>query len=97
VTPQETQGLAAGIFSVVVDARYSTQEVDAFCDALKLFKIGYSWGGPVSLVVPYHLSTARRLATPQLQAGRVVRLCIGLEDVQDLQHDLAHALQQLPS
>ena len=97
VTSQEPQGLAAGIFSVVVDARYNTQAVDAFCDALRLFKIGYSWGGPVSLVVPYHLSAARRLATPHLQVGRVVRLCIGLEDVQDLQHDLAQALQQLPS
>jgi len=95
VTPQAPQGLAAGIFSVVVDARYNTQAVDAFCDALRLFKIGYSWGGPVSLVVPYHLSAARRLATPHLQAGRVVRLCIGLEDVQDLQQDLAQALQQL--
>ena len=95
VTPHEPQGLAAGIFSVVIDARYSTPAVDAFCDALKLFKIGYSWGGPMSLVVPYHLSTARHLATPQLQAGRVVRLCIGLEDVQDLQHDLAQALLQL--
>ncbi len=95
VTPHEPQGLAAGIFSVVIDARYSTPAVDAFCDALKLFKIGYSWGGPMSLVVPYHLSASRQLATPQLQSGRVVRLCIGLEDVQDLQHDLEQALQHL--
>jgi cystathionine beta-lyase len=87
--------LAAGIFSVVVDARYGTQQVDAFCDALQLFKIGYSWGGPMSLVVPYHLSAARQLATPHLQTGRVVRFCIGLEDVQDLQQDLAQALQHL--
>ena len=96
VTSQEPQGLAAGIFSVVVDARYNTQAVDAFCDALKLFKIGYSWGGPMSLVVPYHLSAARQLATPQLHAGRVVRLCIGLEAVHDLQRDIAQALEQLP-
>jgi cysteine-S-conjugate beta-lyase len=95
VTPQEPQGLAAGIFSVVVDTRYTTQQVDAFCDALQLFKIGYSWGGPMSLVVPYHLSAARQLATPHLQTGRVVRFCIGLEDVRDLQQDLAQALQHL--
>ncbi len=30
-------------------------QVDAFCDALRLFKLGYSWGGPISLVVPCHL------------------------------------------
>jgi len=36
-------GRAAGLFSVVFDARYSMAQVDAFVDALKLFKIGYSW------------------------------------------------------
>ena len=97
VNPQEPQGLAAGIFSVVMHARYSNQAVDAFCNALQLFKIGYSWGGPMSLVVPYHLNTVRQMATPHLQPGRVVRLCIGLEDVQDLQRDLAQALKHLES
>jgi hypothetical protein len=52
-------GLAAGLFSVVFDERYSTAQVDAFCDALKLFKLGYSWGGPVSLVVPYNIASMR--------------------------------------
>src|SRR5437763_8175071 len=50
------QGLAAGLFSIVFDGRFSTRQVDAFCDALKLFKLGYSWGGPVSLVVPYDIA-----------------------------------------
>jgi cystathionine beta-lyase len=39
-------GLAAGLFSVIIDASYRQAQVDAFCDHLKLFKIGYSWGGP---------------------------------------------------
>ena len=97
VTPKEPQGLAAGIFSVVVDSRFDAHQVDAFCDALRWFKIGYSWGGPMSLVVPYHLGAVRQLANAHLHPGRVVRFCIGLEAVQDLQEDLAQALRQLPT
>jgi cystathionine beta-lyase len=95
VTTKEPQGLAAGIFSVVVDSRFDAHRVDAFCDALRWFKIGYSWGGPMSLVVPYHLGAVRQLANAHLHPGRVVRFCIGLEAVQDLQDDLAQALRHL--
>jgi cystathionine beta-lyase len=92
VTPQEPEGLAAGIFSVVMDARFSAHQVDAFCDSLKLFKIGYSWGGPMSLVMPYNIAAGRARATSHLHRGRVVRFCIGLEDVTDLQNDISRAL-----
>jgi cystathionine beta-lyase len=87
------QGVAAGLFSVVIDARFDQDAVDRFCDSLQLFKLGYSWGGPVSLVVPYELPEMRSCATPHLSAGTVVRFAIGLEDVADLQADLAQALQ----
>jgi cystathionine beta-lyase len=92
VTPQEPEGLAAGIFSVVMDARFPAHAVDAFCDNLKLFKLGYSWGGPMSLVMPYNMSASRTRATSHLQHGRVVRFCIGLENVADLQNDISRAL-----
>jgi cystathionine beta-lyase len=89
-------GGAAGIFSVVVDSKYSQAQVDAFCDALHWFKLGYSWGGPISLVVPYELTTMRSTWPVHLCHGTVVRFSIGLEDVVDLQADLAQALQRLP-
>ena len=92
VTSQEPEGLAAGIFSVVIDARFPAHQVDAFCDSLKLFKIGYSWGGPMSLVMPYNLGASRTRSTAHMRYGRVVRFCIGLEDVNDLQRDIAQAL-----
>ncbi len=84
---------AAGLFSVLLDPALRRAQVDAFVDALRLFRIGYSWGGPVSLVVPYDLGTMRddRSALP----GHLVRLSIGLEAVADLQADLAQALQHL--
>ena len=99
VTPHNPQGLAAGIFSVVMDARFPAHQVDAFCDSLQLFKIGYSWGGPMSLVMPYNMASSRHRSTEHLQRGRVVRFCIGLEDVSDLQRDILQALNKagLPS
>jgi cystathionine beta-lyase len=95
VTAAQPQGLAAGIFSIVLDPRYSTQQVHAFCDALQLFKLGYSWGGPMSLVMTYQLKGIRSLGTSHLHPGHVVRLCIGLEAVADLRADLQQAMQQL--
>ena len=75
-----------------MDERFASAQVDAFCDALRLFKIGYSWGGPMSLVMPYNMTTSRARVNAHLKRGRVVRFCIGLEDVQDLQTDIAQAL-----
>ena len=87
-------GAAAGLFSVVVHERYSQAQVDAFCDALKLFKLGYSWGGPVSLVVPYELASMRANGWPtHLAKGTVVRFSTGLEAAADLQADLAQAIR----
>ena len=91
---QDGEGAAAGLFSVVIDARYSQAQVDVFCDALQLFKIGYSWGGPMSLVVPYELDAMRQQPSPHVQPGTVVRFSTGLEAVQDLQRDLAQALER---
>lgn len=85
-------GAAAGLFSVMVDARFSQAQVDLFCDSLRLFKLGYSWGGPMSLVVPYDLASMRTRPAPHLQPGTLVRLSIGLEAVVDLQQDLEQAL-----
>jgi cystathionine beta-lyase len=84
--------LAAGLFSVMVDARYSQAQVDAFCDGLRLFKIGYSWGGPISLVVPYDLPSMRKRPTHHLSKGTLVRFSVGLESVHDLQADLQRSM-----
>jgi cystathionine beta-lyase len=89
-------GLAAGLFSIVLHERFGRQQVDAFCDALKLFRLGYSWGGPVSLAVPYDIPGMRsaQLATWTHQ-GILVRFSVGLEAAEDLQADLEQALAAL--
>ena len=86
-------GAAAGLFSVMIDARFSQQQVDAFCDGLRLFKLGYSWGGPMSLVVPYQLASMRSRPAPHLQPGTLVRFSVGLEEVEDLRQDLEQAMR----
>ena len=74
------------------DERYSVKQVDAFVDALRLFKIGFSWAGPVSLVVPYDLSTMRKQPAWR---GTLVRFSLGLEAVDDLIADSQQALAAL--
>ena len=83
---------AGGLFSVVFDARYPEARVDAFVDALALFGIGYSWGGPNSLVMPYRMKGMR---SSWHDAGVLVRLNIGLEDTGELIADLEQALGTL--
>jgi cystathionine beta-lyase len=92
--PQGGPGHAAGLFSVMLDPSLTQTQVDSFCDSLSLFKLGYSWGGPISLVVPYNISSMRSQWPSQLQKGHLVRFSTGFEDPQDLIHDLARAAKQ---
>jgi cysteine-S-conjugate beta-lyase len=84
---------AAGLVTVEVDPRIGGERTDAFVDALKLFRIGYSWAGPISLVVPYDPKTIREAGSPY--HGTLVRFCIGLEAIDDLIADAKQALRVL--
>jgi cystathionine beta-lyase len=90
-----TTDATACLFSVVLDTRFSLSQVDAFVDALRLFRLAYSWAGPISLVVPYDLARSRGRWPAQVARGTVVRFAVGLEDPQDLQADIAQALALL--
>lgn len=83
---------AGGLFSVLFDPRYSEEQTDRFVDSLKLFKIGFSWGGVNSLAVPYRMQYMRNNWPHQ---GQLVRLNIGLEDPQDLIADIEQAFKLL--
>jgi cystathionine beta-lyase/cystathionine gamma-synthase len=67
-----------------------------FCDALRLFKLGVSWGGHESLVFPAAAGLVQKgPANPLAFFGvspATVRLHIGLEDPEDLWSDLRQAL-----
>ncbi len=83
---------AGGLFSVLFDPAYAEAQTDRFIDSLKLFRIGYSWGGANSLAVPYRI---KHMRSGWADDGQLVRLNIGLEDPQDLIADLAQALRAL--
>ena len=83
---------AGGLFSVLFDARYTEEQTDRFVDALNFFGLGYSWGGPNSLVMPYRIQGMRRRWADE---GILVRFNIGLESPDDLIADLAQALTSL--
>jgi cystathionine beta-lyase len=61
-------------------------------DSLKLFGMGYSWGGYESLIVPAKI---HRAAVPFKSDGRVIRIHAGLEDAGDLIADLEQGLAKL--
>jgi cystathionine beta-lyase len=84
---------AAGLVSVVFDRRFTAAQVDAFVDALQLFHIGWSWGGPISLAVPYDTRAIRDGRSPY--EGTLVRFSLGLEALDDLIADAERALRVL--
>jgi cystathionine beta-lyase len=77
---------ASGLFSIVLQPK-PQQAVDAMLDALKLFGMGFSWGGFESLAIPFDCDSYRT-ATKWSPDGPTVRLHIGLENTEDLKADL---------
>jgi cysteine-S-conjugate beta-lyase len=83
---------SSGVFSIVFNPGPTEQQVHEFVDALKLFRVGYSWGGVASLAVAYNLG---RIPGRPPYGHRIARLNIGLEATDDLIADLQQALPKL--
>ncbi|MBH9554062.1 PLP-dependent transferase [Inhella gelatinilytica] len=84
---------AAGLLTLTFHEGVSSAAVEAAADRLRVFRLAWSWGGPVSLAVPYDLALLRSL--PGGRRGPVLRLAIGLEEPEVLTTDLAQALAPL--
>ncbi|TPI56553.1 MULTISPECIES: cystathionine beta-lyase [unclassified Mesorhizobium] len=80
---------SSGIFSIVLAGGGQKQQ-HAFLDALRIFGLGYSWGGYESLAVPVWLGD--RVVAKGPYEGPLIRLQIGLEDVEDLMTDILRGL-----
>lgn len=82
---------SASVFSFLFKDHITADQAVVFLDALKIFKIGMSWGGVNSLAVAYP-----RVDRPNKDyGGRLVRLNIGLESPTDLMDDLVQAMEPL--
>lgn len=80
---------SASVFSIILREGWEARHVAAFIDGLRLFGIGFSWGGVASLAMAYP-----GLTRPDRSRGaRLVRLNIGLEEPRDLIEDLGQALE----
>ncbi len=80
---------SSGVFSIVLAGGGQKQQ-HAFLDALTIFGLGYSWAGFESLAVPVFLGD--RTVMKEKYEGPLIRLQIGLEDVEDLKADIAKGL-----
>ncbi len=85
---------ASGLFSIVLERRYEKPALAAMLDKMRLFGMGYSWGGFESLMLPADVA-ASRSATDWSAPGPLLRLHIGLEDPEDLIADLADGFARL--
>lgn len=85
----------AGLLGVVLKPAHD-DAVHALLDDLQLFGLGFSWGGFESLVTHETIQLQQR-HTPHGVEGALIRLHIGLEDVEDLIADLAQALDRYPA
>jgi cystathionine beta-lyase len=82
---------ACGLFSIVLEPA-PQKAVDALLDTVKLFGMGYSWGGFESLVIPFDCADYRT-ASKWAPGGPTLRLHIGLENVSDLKADLERGFE----
>ncbi|HBZ3702281.1 TPA: cystathionine beta-lyase [Klebsiella quasipneumoniae subsp. quasipneumoniae] len=82
---------SSGLFSFVLNKRLNDAELAAYLDNFSLFSMAYSWGGFESLILanqPEQIAHIRPDAVVDF-SGTLIRLHIGLENVDDLQADLA--------
>ena len=83
---------SSGLFSIVLK-QGSYKDSAAFVDNMKYFKLGFSWGGYESLILPSDPNRVRS-ATNFKSDGPLIRLHIGLESPEDLIEDLAAGLER---
>ncbi|QBL08072.1 cystathionine beta-lyase [Rheinheimera sp. D18] len=83
-----------GLFAFVLKQANQAQ-IEAFIEGMSHFKMGFSWGGYESLITATMDVQQLRTATAWPYSGPLIRLHIGLEDVDDLITDLAAAFSRL--
>ena len=80
-------------FSFEVNAHV---DIPRFCDALQFFRLGVSWGGHESLVIPAMISRVQAAGPNSVLdfgvSDRMIRLHVGLEGTELLWSDVSRAL-----
>lgn len=83
---------AAALFGVEFNDSMTDGDIDLLLDSVKLFGLGFSWGGYESLLIR---SYGKRSEEDKTNFGKMVRLSVGLEEPEDLIEDLQQALNKI--
>ena len=84
---------AGGVFAVLLKP-VARPALAAMLDHMELFRMGFSWGGFESLLIPVRPEKLRT-QPPWTHAGPTLRIHAGLEHVDDLIRDLEAGLKRL--
>lgn len=85
---------SSGLFSIVLDPKFTQDDIGKLLDGLSIFGMGYSWGGFESLIIPFDCAEYRTV-TQWNPGGLTLRLQIGLEASDDLKTDLADGFARM--
>ncbi len=88
---------SSGLFSFVLKKRLNNDELASYLDNFSLFSMAYSWGGFESLILanqPEQIAALRPGGELDF-SGTLIRLHIGLENVDDLIADLAAGFERI--
>jgi len=83
---------SSGLFSIELKKKYSLKMLEKFYKKLKVFKIGYSWGGFESLITFPNINNRKYKNNIK---GSLVRIYCGIEDSEDQINDIVKALKVL--
>lgn len=89
---------ASGLFSAVLRSDISFEQIDTFLKALKLYGLGFSWGGFESLCMlqnPKAIRSGSDWPRPGISGGYVLRFHAGLEATDDLIADVDQAFHAM--
>lgn len=86
---------AAGLFTIVLDRKYSNESLARMVDKLHYYSMGYSWGGYESLILPVDPTGVRSATKWPYSNKTCLRINVGLEDIEDLKDDLEAGFKRL--
>lgn len=82
-----------GVFGILLHEVDRTS-LARMLEGMRIFELGYSWGGFESLLIPQH-PLSERSAVPFEETGTLLRMSVGLEATEDLVQDLADGFGRL--
>lgn len=87
---------STGVFTFILKDQFSRAGLKDMLEKMQIFKLGYSWGGYESLLIPVNSTSRDRIRTWS-HFGYALRIQVGLEDIDDQLRDLEMGFERLKS